>query len=134
MYEARRNHVDYSIFEPRKNRDTWDRLLMLGELRQAIDNREMLLYYQPQISVVTGDLSGVEALVRWQHRDRGLVLPGEFIEAVEQQGLIYALTGEVMDQALSQLHLWQEQGLKIDLSVNLSLLSCWTCLPTKTAP
>ncbi len=94
---------------------------MAGELRQAIDNQEMLLYFQPQISVVTGRLSGVEALVRWQHRDRGLILPGEFIEIIEQQGLINALTGQVLDQALSQLNLWQLQGMKVDMSVNLSV-------------
>jgi diguanylate cyclase (GGDEF)-like protein len=121
MYDAHRNQVDYSIFEPLQTRDSWSRLLMAGELRRAIDNREMLLYYQPQISVVTGRLSGVEALVRWQHRDRGLILPGEFIEIVEQQGLINALTGQVLDQGLNQLHLWREQGMIIDLSVNLSV-------------
>jgi diguanylate cyclase (GGDEF)-like protein len=121
MYEARRNQVDYSIFVPQQTRDSWSRLLMAGELRRAIDNQEMLLYFQPQISVVTGRLSGVEALVRWQHRDRGIILPGEFIEIMEQQGLINALTGQVLDQALNQLHLWQLQGMMIDMSINLSV-------------
>jgi diguanylate cyclase (GGDEF)-like protein len=121
MYEARRNQVDYSIFEPHQTRDSWSRLLMAGELRRAIDKHEMLLHFQPQISVVTGQLSGVEALVRWQHRERGLILPGEFIELTEQQGLINALTGQVLNLAFNQLHLWQLLGMKIDMSINLSV-------------
>ncbi len=121
MYEALRNQVDYAVFNPVATRTSWDRLMMAGELRQAISNGELSLVYQPQVSVLNGSLSGVEALVRWDHGEKGTVLPGEFIEVVEQSGQINALTVMVLEQALRQLCLWQEQGLNIDLSINLSV-------------
>jgi diguanylate cyclase (GGDEF)-like protein len=121
MCEAQRNQLDYAAFNPAENRTSWDRLLMAGELRRAIGNNEMVLFYQPQVSVLNGSLSGVEALVRWNHAKRGMILPGEFIDLMEQNGLINAFTLLVLEQGLGQLSLWQQEGLNINLSINLSV-------------
>lgn len=121
MYEAKRNHVDYAVFDPMADRATWNRLTMLGDLRSAIAKGQLLLHYQPQVSVLNGSLSGVEALIRWQHDERGLVYPSYFIELAEQAGLSKALTSWVLDNALKQMAQWKKAGVSVPMSVNLSI-------------
>jgi EAL domain-containing protein (putative c-di-GMP-specific phosphodiesterase class I) len=91
------------------------------ELRAAITNRELVNYYQPKVVVATGEVSGVETLVRWRHPEDGLVFPDQFIGLAEKSGLIDFLTHMVLIAALEQAKAWQEQGLYLRVAVNVSM-------------
>ncbi len=98
-----------------------NRLSMENELFQAIERRELLLHYQPMISARTGKLAGVEALIRWQHPEYGLVPPGDFIPMAEETGLIGAIGEWVLRTACTQMDSWYRRGLpRIAVSVNVS--------------
>jgi len=92
-----------------------------ADLRAAIQNGELVNYYQPQVVVATGALCGVEALVRWQHPTDGLVFPDRFITLAEESGLINDLTRVVLTDALRQSRAWSGQGLDLKVAVNLSM-------------
>ena len=94
--------------------------LQLSELRDALSNNQIMLHYQPQIDISSGKLVGVEALVRWQHPSRGLIFPNQIIPMAEEFGLMGDLTAQVIYQAVRQSHKWQEMGLSIPVSVNIS--------------
>ena len=91
------------------------------ELRAAIDNGELVNYYQPKVAVATGEVVGVEALVRWRHPQDGMVFPDQFIGVAEAHGLIDDLTRVVLTGALAQAKVWQEAGLKLRVAVNVSM-------------
>ena len=93
---------------------------MMGELRQAIENDELVVYYQPKINVKTHRISGAEALIRWQHPEHGFLGPDEFIPMAERTGLIRPLSVWVLNQALNQVEQWHRQNLKLSVAVNLS--------------
>jgi diguanylate cyclase (GGDEF)-like protein len=95
--------------------------LVLGELREAIDQDEIVVHYQPQVEICTGRVVGVEALVRWQHPSHGLLGPGAFIPSAEQTGLIGPLTQCVLNSALGQCASWRRDGLDLTVAVNLSV-------------
>ncbi len=120
MYVAKRDHSTVSVYDVDKDHHSVRNLSMSGELRQAMDADELALFYQPQIDVATGRLTGAEALLRWDHPRHGMVSPDEFVSLAEQTGLIRPLTRWVIGKALKQLSLWQESGLDIGLSINLS--------------
>lgn len=90
------------------------------ELELAIKNDELVLYYQPQIDIKTGRLSGVEALVRWQHPEKGMIFPDQFIRLAEENGLIGALTERVIYLAVLQNKNWKDNGFETTISVNIS--------------
>ena len=96
------------------------RLSLLGELRQAIAQDELVLYYQPQIDIASSKVMGVEALVRWPRTADDMVSPEEFIPLAEQTGLIRPLTLWVLEQAVQQYERWRTEGFKLKISVNLS--------------
>lgn len=96
------------------------RLSLLGELRQAIAQDELVLYYQPQVDIASGKVMGVEALVRWPRTEDDMVSPEEFIPLAEQSGLIRPLTLWVLEQAVQQYERWRAAGQKLKISVNLS--------------
>ncbi|MEN8258354.1 MAG: EAL domain-containing protein [Thermodesulfobacteriota bacterium] len=121
MYEAKRNDVIYAVFNLEQHRTTFNRLVLIGELRDAITNNNMFLCYQPKISIRTKALIGVEALCRWQHTDRGVIGPDDFISLAEQAGLCKPFTKLVLDKALEQCAKWQQEGYHIPVSVNLSI-------------
>ena len=121
MYEAKAGHSFYAFYDSASDKHTPTRLTLLADLRRAIDSRELALYFQPKASLGNGEVTSVEVLVRWHHPDRGVVLPDEFIPAVQHTGLIKPLTLYVIDQALSQCRSWQERGLSLSVSVNLSM-------------
>jgi len=93
------------------------------DLRTAIANGELVNYYQPKVSLATGQVVGVETLVRWNHPRDGMVLPSKFIGVAESHGLIKDLTRMVLTGSLAQLKAWQEAGLSLQLSVNVSINS-----------
>ena len=125
MYQAKdrgRNRVEY--FEP-ATRDSVVRQHHLGnELHRAIERDEFSLLFQPIAELATGRLAGFEALVRWDHPERGIIAPADFIELAEDTGLIVAIGELVMDQAMQQLAAWQQQhgagARRLTISINLS--------------
>ena len=123
MYNAKRNRLGFSLYEPNLNMDTTAdaRLSLAGELRQAIEKNELVLYYQPCIKLGRSQLTGVEALVRWRHPARGFLAPDEFIPFAEQSGYIRAITHWVMNAAFAQSVRWREEGYAIKISINLSM-------------
>jgi diguanylate cyclase (GGDEF)-like protein/PAS domain S-box-containing protein len=122
MYSAKRGGVGHAFYERSANGDGEDsrRLGMLGELRRAIAERELVLHYQPKLDLRSKRIERVEALVRWQHPTEGLVPPVQFIPLAEQTGLIKPLTLYVLDSALEQCRRWLDEGRSISVSVNIS--------------
>ncbi len=120
MYVAKETHAGFVLFDPAQDQHSPRRLALLGELRRAIDQRQLLLHYQPKVDAHSGQLLGVEALVRWQHPEHGLLPPGEFIPLAERTGLITPLTHYVLDAALHQCHAWQQEGHEVPVAVNVS--------------
>ena len=96
---------------------------MLGELRHAIEAGELVLHYQPKIDFDTDRISGVEALVRWQHPHLGLLFPDKFIALAEETGLIKPLTHVVLRLALRQCAEWRRAGMDLSVAVNASAIN-----------
>ncbi len=121
MYAAKsQGGNNYQFYSGQMNAKASARLEMETQLRHAVDRGEMLLHYQPQVDIASRRIVGVEALVRWQHPERGLVPPGEFIPLAEDTGLIVPLGEWVLRTACIQGRAWQEQGLEISVAVNLA--------------
>src|SRR5262249_44940989 len=96
------------------------RLGILAELREALENKDLSLHYQPKADLRTGDVVGVETLLRWQHPERGLLTPDDFLPLAEQTGLMRLVTKYVLDEALQQLSAWWHKGIRIHAAVNVS--------------
>jgi diguanylate cyclase (GGDEF)-like protein len=109
-----------AVYSGATDQESPRRLELVGELRRAIDTGQLKLLYQPKVDLRTGRVSGVEALVRWQHPARGMVSPGEFIALAEHTGLIRPLTYWVINAALSQCRAWREGGQELPIAVNIS--------------
>ena len=120
MYVAKETHSGHAIYSSDDDRHEPTRLSLVGELRRAIDERELTLYYQPKVALRSGRVTGVEALVRWRHPERGLVMPDEFIPVAQKTGLIKPLTLFVIDEALRQCNAWGRRGHAIRVAVNIS--------------
>jgi len=120
MYAAKRTGGCCVIYEPEQDLHSPRRLALMGELRNAIDQDQFFLHYQPKISLVNGRMIGVEALIRWQHPDYGFIPPDQFIGPAEQTGLIHPLTQWVLNTALRQCKIWRGEGLDIRVAINLS--------------
>ncbi len=121
MYAAKESNLPYAFYDPDAAQYDPARLTIVSELRRAIDQRELVLHYQPKAVLESGDVSAVEALLRWNHPTRGLILPDDFIPLAQRTGLIKPLTLYVVGEALRQCRLWQEQGLRLSIAVNLSM-------------
>ncbi|MEJ0037767.1 MAG: EAL domain-containing protein [Gammaproteobacteria bacterium] len=122
MYHAKDNGRDgYRFFESKLNARAIERQCLETDLRHAIERQELVLHYQPKIDLATGEIVGVEALVRWQHHERGLVLPGEFIPIAEECGLIVPVGRWVLREACAQSRRWRDAGLApTGLAINIS--------------
>ena len=122
MYRAKQSDNDsYVYFSHEMNQKSLDRLKIEAGLKRALDRHELLLYYQPKVALDGGHIVGAEALVRWQHPERGMVPPGEFIPVAEETGLIIAIGDWVMDAACAQARQWLDDGMPTTrIAVNLS--------------
>ena len=119
MYEAKRMRTGHEVYLPERDRHSRDRLALVGDLHGALEAGELVLHYQPKAEVRTGAVRGVEALVRWQHPQRGLLGPGHFLPLVEQSELTRALTSFVLDRALAEIGELRRAGVDLGVAVNL---------------
>ena len=118
---------NYQFHTADMNARALEMLLMERDLRQALEEKQFLLHYQPQVDLNTGRITGAEALIRWRHPERGLVSPAQFIPIAEERGLIVPIGEWVLQEACRQNKEWQEAGLpSIAVAVNLSALQFQT--------
>ena len=121
MYVAKRGNSGHALYTADRDQHSPMRLALVAELRRAIDNDELSLYFQPKVKMDTGKVTCAEALVRWQHPRHGLLSPDLFVPIAEQTGLIRPLSRWVMDAALRQVNRWRQDGLDLSVAVNLSM-------------
>lgn len=122
MYRAKeRGRNCYQFFTLDMHHRVEQRLSLEGSLRRAVERKELILYYQPQVDMRTGEVIGCEALVRWEHPEQGLISPVEFIPLAEELGLIHEIGAWVVDEACRQVGQWQAEGYpKLKIAVNVS--------------
>jgi diguanylate cyclase (GGDEF)-like protein len=120
MYSAKEARTGYEVYSPSKDRYSHRRLTLLSQVRPALENSEFVLWYQPKVNLLTRKAGGVEALIRWEHPEHGVVQPDQFIPMVERTVLMRSLTLYVLDEALRQWHSWARRGLDLSVAINLS--------------
>ncbi|MEA2413042.1 MAG: diguanylate cyclase [Thermoleophilaceae bacterium] len=123
MYVTKEQRSGYEFYDEERHEHRHDagRLALIGELRRAMDETELVLFYQPKVALSTGKVKGVEALARWHHPERGLLSPDEFIPLAERSNLLRPMTLYLIDTALRQANAWRSKGLEISVAVNLSM-------------
>jgi diguanylate cyclase (GGDEF)-like protein len=123
MYKAKGVHEGHHLYSGADDVDGAARLQTLQELETALVGDQLVLHYQPKIDLQTGEVHGVEALVRWDHPTRGLLYPDAFLGLIEEAGLMPTMTQVVLEQALDQAATWHRQGRRLTVAVNLSASS-----------
>jgi len=124
MYDAKHRGAAYAIYTPESDHNSPESMALLADLRRALESPQdddIQLYYQPQVDMGTGEVVGVEALLRWHHPRRGPVNPEELIRVAEHTAVMRLLTQRVIDDALGQLAKWRAQGLPLRVSINVSV-------------
>lgn len=122
MYHAKEHgRNNYQFFTESMNQASEERFQLENSMRKALQNNEMKLYYQPQVSVASGQIVGMEALIRWQHPEKGFISPASFIPIAEESGLIVQIGEWVIQEACRQSAKWRKSGFKpVRISVNVS--------------
>jgi len=122
MYRAKKlGRNNFQFYTPAMNEESLERVRIESALRNALERDEFVLYYQPQLDMKTGKICGMEALIRWQHPELGMVPPGRFVSIAEETGLIVPIGAWVMRTACAQNKAWQDAGFdKLRVAVNLS--------------
>jgi EAL domain-containing protein (putative c-di-GMP-specific phosphodiesterase class I) len=120
MYQAKRGHVGYAVYDAEQDEYSPGRHAIAGDLREALEQNLLQLHYQPQVTCLTGRTARVEALARWPHPKRGMIPPADFIPLAERTGLIESLTAWVLGQALERCAQWHTAGREVGVAVNLS--------------
>ena len=120
MYEAKNNKGEPCLYNPEADHYTTARLALMTDLRKAVENDELQLYYQPQVELSTHKVLTVEALSRWQHPEHGNISPKDFIALAESSDLIRLISDWVLEKTISQIAKWQAQGIDMVVSINLS--------------
>jgi diguanylate cyclase (GGDEF)-like protein len=127
MYLAKESRSGVQTYDPAQDHNSTKRLALLGELRKALEHGQLELHYQPKADLAGGRVIGLEALLRWQHPERGVVAPDEFIPLAEQTGLMRELTAFVVDAAVRQVAEWRVRGLGQPVAVNISVRDLHDC-------
>lgn len=117
---AQERDQDVTAFSPEIVSKTEENLVILGELKNALSDGQISLHYQPKIDLSNGNICSVEALMRWNHPQRGMIPPGLFIPRAEQSTLIQSVTEFALEEALNQIKRWKRQGIEIPIAVNIS--------------
>jgi len=120
MYQAKQQGGGFAVYTSESDPHSLHRLTLIGDLRHALENDGLMLYYQPELNSASGHVTGVEALARWNHPQMGLIPPDEFIAIAEKSGQIKTLTEVVLRKAFQQHHAWQRMGVSLNISINLS--------------
>jgi diguanylate cyclase len=120
MYAAKDAQAEYKLYEAEQNHHSLLRLSVLSDFRRALSGDEVVVHYQPIMALSDRSIRGAEALVRWQHPERGLLLPGDFVSTVEQTDLVGPLSRHVLEHAIADCAAWRRTGREISISVNLS--------------
>jgi diguanylate cyclase len=120
MYEAKRTGRGISVYSPAHEPATADRLSLETEIRNAFDHGQMLQYYQPILDLRTGRIEKAEALIRWNHPDRGILSPAAFLPVAESSGIMLKVATFCLDDALRQRQAWSRNGVDVTISMNLS--------------
>ncbi len=120
MYVAKNARSGAELYTAEQDVHSLDRLALAPQLRRALDRGELVMHYQPQVDLHTGRVAGAEALVRWQHPERGLLFPDAFVPLAEHTGLVRPLTRAALRLALEQCGQWRRDGLDLVVSVNVS--------------
>jgi diguanylate cyclase (GGDEF)-like protein len=123
MYVAKEQRSGYEFYDEdgHEHRHDAGRLALIGELRRAMDEAELVLFYQPKVDLRTGLAIGVEALARWSHPERGMLSPDEFIPLAERSNLLRPMTLYLLDTAMRQANAWRAKGIEVSVAVNLSM-------------
>jgi diguanylate cyclase (GGDEF)-like protein len=123
MYVTKEQRSGHEFYDAalHEHRHDAGRLALVGELRRAMDEAELVLHYQPKVDLQSGKVKGVEALARWNHPERGLLSPDEFIPLAERSNLLRPMTVYLLDTALRQCNAWRARGLDVSVAVNLSM-------------
>jgi len=119
MYAAKEAGGGVMVYSEEQSERTLAKIQLVNEIRRGLDQDEFVLHYQPKVALDDGRVYGVEALVRWQHPDNGLVGPGEFLSAVEDTELIDRITSVVLEKALGQARTWIDMGTDVPVAVNV---------------
>jgi diguanylate cyclase (GGDEF)-like protein len=120
MYAAKEAGGGYEVYTPEMDQHNPSRLTLVSQVRPAIERGEFEMYYQPKVRLSDGRVAGAEALIRWNHPERGMVSPDEFIPLVEKTVLLSPLTTYVMEHVMRQWRVWADEGTAIPIAINLS--------------
>jgi len=123
MYHAKKSGKGIAIYDESYDLNSPERLALIGSLPKAIEGNELVLHYQPKIDVASRKVTGVEALVRWNHPELGLLMPDHFISLVELGDTIIELTNWVLNRALSDCRKWRDLGFEVDVAINVSTIN-----------
>jgi diguanylate cyclase (GGDEF)-like protein len=123
MYGAKHRDVGFLFYDPETDPHTQERLQLSSDLRHALERNEFVLHYQPQIDISSGCIIGVEALIRWNHPEQGMIFPDQFIQFAEKTGLINPITEWVLLTAITQCKTWLTAGMDLRIAVNVTARS-----------
>ena len=121
MYQAKTGRTGLCVYSPERDHNSAERLALLGDLRRAVENRDLSVVYQPKVDAVTGRCTGMEALLRWHHPSRGPMSPDDFIALAEQSSVMEKVTDLVLVAGIEQAAAWRDHALEANVAVNVSV-------------
>ena len=123
MYAAKNSHVGFLFYDPQTDPHVKELLHLSSDLRNALERNEFALYFQPQVNIQCGRITGVEALIRWNHPEHGMIFPDQFIPFAERTGLIGPITEWMLHTVIIQCKIWQANGIELRIALNVTARS-----------